>query len=67
MFGKELGGDKYDCSKADGEHRHEQLGRRIHQLVLYDLSQNVLTDNKREANSFRFLETGLWRQRALDA
>jgi hypothetical protein len=21
MFGKELGGDKYDCSKADGEHR----------------------------------------------
>jgi len=67
MFGKELGGDKYDCSKADGEHRHEQFGRRIHQLVLYDLSQNVLTDNKREANSFRFLETGLWRQRALDA
>jgi hypothetical protein len=67
MFGKELGGDKYDCSKADGEHRHEQFGRRIHQLVLNDLREKVLTNNRRAANLFRFLETGLGRRRPLDA
>jgi hypothetical protein len=67
MFGKELGGDKYDCSKADGEHRHEQFGRRIHQLVLNDLREKVLTNNRRAANLFRFLETGPWRRRPLDA
>ena len=66
MFGKELGGDKYDCSKADGEHRHEQFDRRFHQLVL-NLREKVLTNNGRAANLFRFLETGLWQRRPLDA